>query len=173
MISKMQGNIVDLLMVPLTPAELVVGYALACVTRGVAVGAACAFGIAIFVPLPIVDLGMILYHATMASLMLGLLGLLAGIWADKFDHIAAVTNFVVTPAAFLSGTFYSIERLPAVWNAIAHANPLFYLIDGLRYGFTGYADGPLAVGAIVVAIVNLALWIGCQTMLDRGYKLKA
>jgi ABC-2 type transport system permease protein len=105
--------------------------------------------------------------------MLTLLGLMAGIWADKFDHIAAVTNFIVTPAAFLSGTFYSIDRLPGFWNTIAHGNPLFFLIDGLRYGFIGHADGPLLAGALVVAAVNLALWIACYGMLKRGYKLKA
>ena len=109
----------------------------------------------------------------MASLMLSLLGLVGGIWADKFDHIAAVTNFIVTPAAFLSGTFYSIERLPGFWNAVAHANPLFFLIDGFRAGFIGKADGPLLAGALVVAAVNAALWAICHAMFRTGYKLKA
>jgi ABC-2 type transport system permease protein len=98
---------------------------------------------------------------------------MGGIWADKFDHIAAVTNFIVTPAAFLSGTFYSVERLPGAWNTLAHLNPLFFLIDGFRAGFIGRADGPLLVGALVVAAVNAALWAICHWMFKRGYKLKA
>jgi ABC-2 type transport system permease protein len=173
MISKMQGNIVDVLMPPLSPSELTLGYTLAGVTRGVMVGAVCIAAIAFFVETHVRDAGLILYHAVMASLMLSLLGVIGGIWADKFDHIAAVTNFVVTPAAFLSGTFYSIESLPGVWNTIAHANPLFFLIDGFRAGFIGKGDGPLLAGAIVVGAVNAALWLACHLMFKTGYKLKA
>ena len=172
-ISKVQGNIVDVLMPPLSPSELTLGYALAGVTRGVMVGAVCILAMTLFVETHIREPGLILYHAVMASLMLSLLGLVAGIWADKFDHIAAVTNFIVTPAAFLSGTFYSVDSLPGVWNAIAHANPLFFLIDGFRAGFIGKADGPLLAGALVVAGVNVALWALCHAMFKRGYKLKA
>jgi ABC-2 type transport system permease protein len=172
-ISKVQGNIVDVLMPPLSPSELTMGYALAGVTRGILVGALCVLAMTVFVETHVRDLGLILYHAAMASLMLSLLGLMGGIWADKFDHIAAVTNFIVTPAAFLSGTFYSIERLPGFWNAIAHANPLFFLIDGFRAGFIGKADGPLFAGALVVAAVNAALWAICHAMFKKGYKLKA
>ncbi len=172
-ISKVQGNIVDVLMPPLSPTELTLGYALAGVTRGVMVGAVCALAMTAFVEMHVRDAGLILYHAAMASLMLSLLGLIGGIWADKFDHIAAVTNFVVTPAAFLSGTFYSVERLPGFWNAIAHANPLFFLIDGFRAGFIGKADGPLLAGALVVAAVNALLWAICHWMFKSGYKLKA
>lgn len=172
-ISKVQGNIVDVLMPPLSPSELTLGYALAGVTRGAMVGAVCVLAMTFFVETHVRDIGLILYHAAMASLMLSLLGLMGGIWADKFDHIAAVTNFVVTPAAFLSGTFYSIESLPGVWNGIAHANPLFFLIDGFRAGFIGRADGPLLAGALVVAAVNALLWAVCHWMFKRGYKLKA
>ncbi len=172
-ISKVQGNIVDVLMAPLGPGELTIGYVLAGATRGLVVGLVCVLAMSLFVPMGVADLGLIAYHAFMGSLMLSLLGLIGGIWSDKFDHIAAVTNFVVTPAAFLSGTFYSIDRLPGFWNAIARANPLFYSIDGFRAGFIGQADGSLLAGAIVVAGVNAALWIVCHAMFRRGYKLKA
>ena len=172
-ISKVQGNIVDVLMPPLSPSELTLGYALAGVTRGVMVGALCVLAMTVFVETHIRDVGVILYHAAMASLMLSLLGLMGGIWADKFDHIAAVTNFIVTPAAFLSGTFYSVERLPGFWHALAHANPLFFLIDGFRAGFIGKSDGPLLWGALVVAAVNAVLWAICHAMFKKGYKLKA
>jgi len=171
-ISKVQGNIVDVLMPPLSPSELTLGYALAGVTRGVLVGALCVVAMTVFVETHVRDLGLILYHAVMASLMLSLLGLMGGIWADKFDHIAAVTNFIVTPAAFLSGTFYSVERLPGFWHALAHANPLFFLIDGFRAGFIGKGDGPLVAGALIVAAINAALWAVCRWMFKSGYKLK-
>jgi len=172
-ISKVQGNIVDVLMPPLSPSGLTLGYALAGVTRGLMVGAICIAAMTAFVPTHIANPGLILYHAIMASLMLALLGLMGGIWADKFDHIAAVTNFIVTPAAFLSGTFYSIESLPGAWNTVAHINPLFFLIDGFRAGFIGRADGSLLLGALVVAAVNAALWAVCHWMFKSGYKLKA
>jgi len=115
----------------------------------------------------------VLYHGFMASLMLSLLGIVGGIWSVKFDHIAAVTNFVVTPLAFLSGTFYSIERLPHAAQVAAHLNPFFYMIDGVRYGVTGHADGSLAAGVLVMAGVNAALWALSTWMFATGYRLKA
>jgi ABC-2 type transport system permease protein len=172
-IAKIQGNIVDVLMPPLSPSELTLGYVLSGVTRGLLVGAACTAAMTIFVEVHFHDVGLVLYYAAMAALMLSLLGLMGGIWADKFDHIAAVTNFIVMPASFLSGTFYSIDRLPGVWNWIAHLDPLFYLIDGFRAGFIGQADAPVWIGMLAVAGINAALWAICHAMFARGYKLKA
>ena len=105
-------------------------------------------------------------------LMLALLGMIGGIWAEKFDHIAAVTNFVIVPFSFLSGTFYSIERLPENWLFVAHFNPFFYLIDGFRFGFIGHHDGNVWVGALIVGGVNLALAAVVHRMMARGYNLK-
>ena len=105
-------------------------------------------------------------------LSLSLLGMMGGIWADKFDHMAAVTNFIVTPLSFLSGTFYSIERLPEGFHAIALANPFFYMIDGFRAGFIGQSDAPLAVGVGVMALANAVLLAATWRMLATGYKLK-
>jgi ABC-2 type transport system permease protein len=172
LISKVQGNIVDVLMPPLSPGELNFGFAAGGVVRGLVVGAVTALAMAVFVPLHIHAIGFVLFHAVAASLMLSLLGIIGGIWSEKFDHIAAVTNFVVTPLAFLSGTFYSVERLPGLWHAIAHLNPFFYMIDGFRYGFIGHADGPLAAGIAVMLGVNAVLWAACQRMFATGYKLK-
>ena len=104
--------------------------------------------------------------------MLSLLGLMGGIWADKFDHIAAVTNFVITPLSFLSGTFYTIDRLPGAWQLVAHLNPFFYMIDGFRYGVTGHADSNPALGVAVLVAINALLWTGCHLMFKRGYKLR-
>ena len=126
-----------------------------------------------FVPLHLHDAGFVAYHALAGSLMLSLLGTIGGIWAEKFDQLAAVTNFLVTPLSFLSGTFYSIERLPETFQAIAHLNPFFYMIDGFRYGMTGHADGSLAAGLAMMAAVNLALWLVCHWMFASGYRLKA
>ncbi|MSP89454.1 MAG: multidrug ABC transporter permease [Alphaproteobacteria bacterium] len=170
---KVQGNIVDVLMPPLEAIELIVGFALGGVTRGLVVGLAVAVGMAIFAPIHLAHPGYILFHGVMGSLMLALLGIVGAIWSEKFDHIAAVTNFVITPLAFLSGTFYSIERLPPAWTAIAHLNPFFYMIDGFRYGFISHADGSLGAGIVAMIAINTALWLVCHRMFAMGYKLKA
>ncbi|MCP5367581.1 MAG: ABC transporter permease [Hyphomicrobiales bacterium] len=172
-ISKIQGNIVDTLMPPFTAHELTLALALGGVTRGVAVGLVVALAMGLFVDMAPDNVFLVAYHAVMASLMLSLLGLMGGIWADKFDHIAAVTNFIITPLSFLSGTFYSIERLPEAGRLIAHLNPFFYMIDGFRAGFIGHADGSVWVGVAVMAAVNTVLWLGCHRMFATGYKLKA
>lgn len=172
MISKVQGNIVDTLMPPLTAHELTFGIAMGGMTRGVVVGIAVGLVVALFVPMGIHNIGLIVFHAVGASLMLSLLGVAGGIWSDKFDHIAAVTNFVVTPLSFLSGTFYSIHRLPETAQVIAQLNPFFYMIDGFRYGFIGQADASIWVGMAVVAGVDAVLWYICWRMFATGYKLK-
>jgi len=172
-IAKVQSNIVDTLMPPLNAHELTFGHAMGGATRGVVVGLVVALAMAPFVTLHVHNVGFIAYHAFMASLMLSLLGVAGGIWSEKFDHIAAVTNFLVTPLSFLSGTFYSIARLPEAAQAIAYVNPFFYMIDGFRYGFIGHADAPPLLGVAVLAAVNAALWALCTWMFRSGYKLKA
>jgi ABC-2 type transport system permease protein len=172
-ISKVQGNIVDSLMPPLTAHELTFGFAMGGATRGVAVGLTVGLAMIPFVTLHLHHPFFVIYHAVMASLFLSLLGIAGGIWSEKFDHIAAVTNFVVTPLSFLSGTFYTVERLPPIGQVIAHVNPFFYMIDGFRYGFIGHADVVPWVGVVVMAVVNLLLWLLCYWMFARGYKLKA
>jgi len=171
-IAKVQGSIVDTLMPPLSPAELAVGLATGGVVRGVVVGAATALCLLPFVRLHVHAPVYVAFHAVAATLMLSLLGILAGIWAQKFDHVAAFTNFVVTPLAFLSGTFYTVDRLPEPWHAIALANPFFYMIDGFRYGFLGHHDGDLAVGFATVAGVDAALLLLCHRLIAAGYRLR-
>ncbi len=172
-IAKVQGNIVDTLMPPLTAHELTLGFALGGATRGVAVGILTMLAMTPFVEIGVAHWGFAAFHLVAASLLLSLVGVAGGIWSEKFDHIAAVTNFVVTPLAFLSGTFYSLDRLPEAFVRIALANPLFYMIDGFRYGTIGYADGSLAAGVLVLVGANAALWLGCWRMFRTGYKLKA
>ena len=172
-ISKVQGNIVDTLMPPLSAHELTFGIAMGGATRGVVVGIVVTAAMGFFVPLHGFHPAYILFHGVAAALMLSLLGCIGGIWSDKFDHIAAVTNFVVTPLSFLSGTFYSIERLPPLFQTVAHLNPFFYAIDGFRYGFLGHSDVVPEVGVAVVAATDAVLWWVCYRMFACGYKLKA
>ncbi len=171
-IAKVQGNIVDMLMPPLSGTEVTLAVALGGVARGLTVGVAVTGAMTVFVPMHVHNLGLIVYHAVMGSLMLSLLGMMAGIWADKFDHMAAVTNFLVTPLSFLSGTFYSIDRLPEGFHAFALSNPFFYMIDGFRAGFIGSSDGSVGLGMAVVALANAVLLAATWRMLATGYKLK-
>jgi ABC-2 type transport system permease protein len=173
LIAKIQGNIVDLLMPPLRPGELMFGLIAGGVTRGLLVAIAVTLAMLPFVALVPRHPGLIVFHALGGSLMMALLGLLGGIWAEKFDQMAALTNFVITPLAFLSGTFYSIAQLPEPFHTVAAINPFFYLIDGIRFGFTGHADGSLLLGILMVIAVNAALWLLAHRLLARGYRLKA
>lgn len=172
MISKIQGNIIDMLMPPISAGEFLFAYAMAGVTRGVVV--ATAVGLAMW---PFADFGVQSWAATIyfvlcGSLILSLIGILAGLWSEKFDHLAAVTNFVVTPLAFLSGTFYSVQRLPPFWYGVAHADPFFYMIDGIRFGMIGHTDGNPLLGAAVLAATAAALWLLTYALLRRGYRLQ-
>ena len=173
-VSKVQGNIVDLLMPPLGPGELLLGLAAAGMTRGLVVGIATALALVVFEggalpPHPFIATGFLILGAFAMSFA----GILAGIWANKFDELAAITNFVVQPLTFLSGTFYSVDRLPAPFDAIASLNPVFYTIDGFRYGMVGVADRPLSTGLICLLAVNVALALFCYKALHSGYRLKS
>ncbi len=172
-ISKVQGNIVDSLMPPLSAGELTAGFALGGVARGVLVGVVVAVCLTPLVTIHVHNPFFIAFHGVAGSLLLSTLGIAGGIWSQKFDHIAAVTNFVVTPLAFLSGTFYTVDRLPEPWHMIALWNPFFYMIDGFRYGFLGHHDGSLALGLIMMTAVNAGLLGLCYWMFRTGYKLKA
>ena len=172
MISKIQGNIVDMLMPPLSPGELTLGYALGGMTRGLVVAVVVGIAVTFCVPIDILDARLIDFPAVTESRTLSLLGLITAIWADMYDNIASITNFVIMPLSFLSGTFYSIERLPGFWQDFAMINPFFYLIDGFRYGFIGHADSPLIQGIVLVTAINAGLWAVCHYMFASGYKLK-
>jgi ABC-2 type transport system permease protein len=114
----------------------------------------------------------VLYFGLGAALIMGFIGIMAGLWAEKFDHMAAVTNFVIMPMTFLSGTFYLVEKLPEPFRTFSHFNPIFYLIDGFRYGFIGHAESNLQVGVIMTGVLTLALGFGCLWMFRVGYKIK-
>nr|WP_295663713.1 ABC transporter permease [Polymorphobacter sp.] len=174
LIGKVQGTIVDVLMPPLSSSELLVAWVGGAVTRAWLVGSAIyvIMLIAPGVDVPINNLAVVLYFGTMGAVMLALLGILTGIWADKFDHAAAVTNFVVQPLTLLSGTFYAIDRVSPVMRTLSHANPFFYIIDGFRYGFLGVSDGLAGQGALVLLLVDVALWYLAFRLLKSGWRLK-
>jgi len=175
LVGKIQGNIVDYLMPPLSTGELITGLVGAAVTRAFLVGFAVWLAMVLWpgVSVAIEHPFWAFWFGLMGSLMLAFLGLLTSLWAEKFDHAAAVTNFVVTPLALLSGTFYSVEQLSPAFQAVSHANPFFYVISGFRYGFLGISDSPIAVGAIGLFIANLALFWLCYALLKSGWKIKA
>lgn len=173
MIAKVQGNIVDVLMPPLSAGELNLALALGGLTRGLVVAACTGLIVLPFVDLGITHLWAVVWFSAIGALLMALVGVIAGIWAEKFDHMGAVTNFVITPLAFLSGTFYSLKDLPGVAYDIAQFNPFFYLIDGFRYGVTGYADGNILLGVGITGCVTVVLFLISLRMLQSGYKLKA
>jgi len=175
LVGKIQGNIVDYLMPPLSTGELMAGLVGAAVTRAFLVGFAVWIvmslwpGVSVAIHHPL----WAFWFGLMGSLLLAFLGLLTSLWADKFDHAAAVTNFVVAPLSLLSGTFYSVSQLAPTFRAVSHANPFFYVISGFRYGFLGISDSPLIVGAVGLLVLNLILWLICWSLLRSGWKIKA
>lgn len=174
-IAKVQGNSVDFLMPPLSPLELTVGFLSGAVTRGVLVGLATVAAVWALqiTPVVVAHVWAVVFYSLIASLMMGAIGLMGGVWADKFDHMAAVQNFVVMPLTMLSGTFYPISRLGEPFYTISYFNPFFHLIDGFRYGFTGHHEGDLALGALYVTVITLVLCVGCWVLFRSGWKLKA
>ncbi len=172
-ISKVQGNIIDVLMPPLSPMEIFVGYVTGSVFRGLIVGLCTTIVLSIFAPMQVHSIATIFVFAVLGTFMLGSLGIAAGIWSDRFDHIAAVTNFIVTPMTFLSGTFYSVDMLPGIWKNLAHFNPFFYMIDGFRYGFIGHGDSNVLMGAMVLVICNIVVVTLSYRMIKTGYKIKS
>jgi ABC-2 type transport system permease protein len=174
LVGKIQGNIVDYLMPPLSTGELMVGLVGAAVTRAFFVGGA-VWLVMLLWPGVSVDIRrpeLVLWFGLMGSLMLSFLGILTSLWADKFDHAAAVTNFVVTPLSLLSGTFYSVKQLAPAFRAVSHGNPFFYVISGFRAGFLGTSDSPLWVGGVALLALNAALWAACFSLLKSGWKIK-
>jgi ABC-2 type transport system permease protein len=175
LVGKVQGTIVDYLMPPLSTGELMLGMAGASVTRAALVGLAVWGAMLLWPGVHVMPshFWAVIWFGLMGSLMLSFLGLITSIWAEKFDHAAAVGNFVVAPLSLLSGTFYSIEALSPTFRAISHANPFFYVISGFRYGFLGIADSPVWWGALILLAINAGLGAACYAMLRTGWKLKA
>ncbi len=175
LVGKMQGTLIDYLMPPLSTSELLLGLVGAAITRAFAVGLALWAAMALWpgVHVTPVHLWAVLWFGLMGSALTAFMGVLTSIWAEKFDHAAAITNFVIGPMTLLSGTFYSIDRLAPVFRTISHANPFFYAISGFRYGFVAASDGDVLAGSVVLLTLNVALGVLCYVLLRRGWKLKA
>ncbi len=175
LVGKIQGTIVDYLMPPLSNAEVLTALTAAAVTRAFMVGGTIWLAMALWPDVNVtpVHFWAVLWFALMGSMMLALIGVMTSIWAEKFDHAAAVSNFVVAPAALLSGTFYSVDKLAPTFQAISHANPFFYVISGFRYGFIGSADSPVQFGALLLLAINVVLATICYALLRSGWKLRA
>lgn len=172
-ISKVQGNIVDTLMPPLSAGELVTGYLVGGILRGLIVAVTIAVALMLVLGVTIAHPLWALVFAVLGAAFLGALGIIAAIFAEKFDQMAAVTNFIIVPLSFLSGTFYSIEGLPGWMQTLTHMNPVFYLIDGVRYGFIGVSDSSPWLGLVVCLVATSAVISLCWYWFKIGYRLKA
>lgn len=174
LVGKIQGTIVDYLMPPLSTGELLAALVAGAVTRAFLVG--CTVWLAMLLwpgvhVLPKHPLA-VLWFGLLGSVFIALIGVLTSIWAEKFDHNAAVNNFVVAPLTLLSGTFYSVDRLAPAFQAISHANPIFYIISGFRYGFLGIADSPVVIGSLAILLLDVILAVMCYMLLRSGWRLK-
>jgi ABC-2 type transport system permease protein len=174
LVGKIQGTIVDYLMPPLSTMELLAALVGGAMTRAFIVGfivwaAMALYGLGVWPT----HFWAVLWFGFLGSMFLSLLGVLTSIWADKFDHAAAVSNFVIVPLGLLSGTFYSVDRLAPAFRMISHFNPFFYIISGFRYGFLGTADSPVLIGSIVVFALDLVLAVTCYWLLNKGWKIKS
>ena len=174
LVGKIQGTIVDYLMPPLSNAELLVALVGGAVTRAIMVGFAVWLAMLFWpgVHVSIAHPWAVIWFGLLGSSLMAIAGVLTSIWAEKFDHAAAITNFVIAPLALLSGTFYSVDKLSPVFQAVSHANPFFYIISGFRYGFLGQSDSPIATGAIVLLGVNIVFALFAYYLLKSGWKLK-
>ena len=172
MIGKIQGNIVDVLYAPLSAGEVTIATILAASTRSIMIATISIIVFSFIIELTIVSFTYIIIFTFLSSFILGAVGFMAGLWAEKFDHMASVTNFLIVPLSFLSGTFYSIDRLPSILHKISELNPFFYMIDGFRYGFIGQSDGSIIYGIIYLTILSFITWFIAYLLYKRGYKIK-
>jgi len=170
--SKVMGNLVFVLLTPISYLEFFLAFLAAAIARGLVVGLGIYLVVILFIDLPIIHPLLVLVFTILGSALLGAFGIIAGMWADKFDQMAAFQNFIIMPLSFLSGVFYSIHSLPPFWQEVSHLNPFFYIIDGFRYGFFGVSDMSPVVSLSIVALSFFAIsWLALH-MLKSGYKLR-
>jgi len=170
--SKVVGSVVDYQIPPLSPRVIMAAMLLAGITRGAISGAVVLLATSIFVPLGVENLMLAVFFVIVASMMLALLGVIAGILAEGFDQLSAITSYIITPLSFLSGTFYSAKNLPEFWQFVNQFNPFFYMIDGFRYAMIGYNDASIWVASCVLIVSNLVLFYAAYRMLASGYRIK-
>ena len=173
MIGKIQGNIVDILYAPLSPGEVTTAVVLASATISFMIAFISIIIFYFLVDIEIRNIYAVIFFTLISSIILGCIGVIAGLWAEKFDHMATVTSFIIIPLSFLSGTFYSIERLPQILQTISKCNPFFYMIDGFRYGFLEKSDGSIFIGSIYLVGLGILLWFVSYLLYKKGYKIKS
>ena len=173
MIAKIQGNITDTLFAPLSAVEVSLAIILAAVTRSIVILIISIIVFSLIVEIYIHSIFYIFVGAFLGSFILGALGFITGLWAEKFDHTATITNFIVTPLSFLSGVFYSVDRLPAFFQSISKINPFFFIIDITRFGFLGASDGSIVFGLIYLIILAFVMWFLSYYLYKIGYKIKS
>lgn len=170
---KVMGHFIDYLIPPLGAFELLFAFTVGALLRGICVAITASIAISFFVKITIFSTIAILFYLIFACMFLAMLGVLCGIVSETFDHMSAITSYVITPLTFLSGTFYSTQSLPEFWRNIAHFNPFFYMIDGFRYAITGQHDGNLAIGVSYILAINFILLTTLYIMLSKSYKLRS
>ena len=173
MIGKIQGNIVDILYAPLSPGEVTLAIILAGVTRSFIIAIFSIIVFSFIMELHFYSFFYIFVYTFLGSFILGAVGFIVGLWAEKFDNMASATNFIIVPLSFLSGTFYSIKRLPDILQKISEWNPFFYMIDGFRYGFLGISDGSIKFGLLYLIILSCLFWFASYILFKKGYKIKS
>ena len=173
MIGKIQGNIIDTLLAPLSAIEVTLAIIFAAVTRGLVILIISIVVFSLIVEIHIYSIFYIFIGAFLGTFILGALGFITGLWAEKFDHTATITNFIITPLSFLSGVFYSIERLPDFFQSISKINPFFYIIDICRFGFLGASDGSIGIGLVYLTILSIIVWLISYYLYKIGYKIKS
>ena len=172
MMGKIMGTIVDIINSPLSAAEITISLVLASITRGLSIALISTIIFVFFLDLTIQNYFLWFLYLFLAGLFLGSAGIIAGLYADKFDQMATVTNFIIVPLSFLSGTFYSIEKLPNILKGLSYYNPFFHMIDGFRYSFIGQMDGSLKFGIFFLSIVSIVTWYLAYFLFKKGYKIK-
>ena len=173
MIGKIQGNIVDILYAPLTAGEITLAINLAACTRSIMIALISIIVFNFIIEIEIRNFLFIFIYTFLGAFILSSIGIVVGLWAEKFDHMASATNFIIVPLSFLSGTFYSIDRLPDILKKVSETNPFFYIIDGFRYGFLGNADGHIQFGLFYLAILSFITWFTAYILFKKGYKIKS
>jgi len=173
MIGKIQGNIVDILYAPLTAGEVTLAINLAACTRSIVIGLSSIIVFSFVIEMKFYNFFYIFIFTFLGAFILSSIGIIIGLWAEKFDHMASATNFIIVPLSFLSGTFFTIERLPNVLQNISKINPFFYIIDGFRYGFLGVSDGSTKFGICYLIILCFLTWLAAYILFKKGYKIKS
>ena len=173
MIGKIQGNIVDVLYAPLTAGEITIATNLAACTRSLIIALVSIVVFQFIIDMYFFSFFYIIIYTFLGAFILSSIGFVVGLWAEKFDHMASATNFIIVPLSFLSGTFYSVERLPVLLKNISEWNPFFYIIDGFRYGFLGVSDGSIKFGLFYLIILSFLTWFLSYILFKKGYKIKS